>query len=330
MRGHLPHRSWQPAKTLAWLVLGLLAGCRSAEPPVRFQWHAEDWQFDSASGKRLVTDHYEIFTTVRDERFLELMPTVLESAYRRYVKLFPSARPTDARMTSYVFLTRDHWLRFTRTFAPARLRVYSHIHAGGYQERGVAVLHYIGRHSTLSVLAHEGLHQFVETHLPERIPAWLNEGLACYCEALEFRNGRCIFTPQHNIHRLNYLREALTGDRLIPLAKLLSTDAGEAVVKPEVPVRTYYAQVWALIVFLRHGAGGKYVPGFVRMLADAGTPQMRIGARAYIAATPTPDRKPLSFGQAVFRRYITEDTDAFNAEFTQYLRHLSGLAPGGA
>src|SRR5439155_6630670 len=123
--------------------------------------------------------------------------------------------------------SRWEWERFTDQFAPDRAETYRRIHSGGYSERGVTVSHYSGRGPTLSILAHEGLHQYLENTRGRNIPPWLNEGLACYFESFDLdQNQRPIFTPEQNALRRTHMTDAMLNDSLIPLPEILATHAG--------------------------------------------------------------------------------------------------------
>ena len=121
--------------------------------------------------------------------------------------------------------------------------------------------------------------------------------------------------------RKNDLRSALGREgEFIPLPELLRMHAGEAVVETGSTVRTYYAQVWSVVLFLRQGADGKYAQSFARLLADAGTKRLKLATSAYRAATPGADK--FSDGEVVFRQYITEDFATFMNEYRDFARTL--------
>jgi hypothetical protein len=115
--------------------------------------------------------------------------------------------------------------------------------------------------------------------------------------------------------------------RLLPLEEILGTHAGNVIAMPQANVQAYYAQAWALIMFLRHGPNGGYKAGFARCLRELGTPGFHAAAEAEMAATPG---RELSFGEAVFCHYISEDPERFSASFLPYVRRLGGLTVGQA
>jgi hypothetical protein len=325
-RGREPRRATGRGLGLLALALLILAGCQGPAPEPAFDVRVEAWPAADGRGKRIVTDHWDIRTTVRDEEFLELLPQFLETSYAQYEKLFPNLDETDARpLVAYLFQTRQEWDAFSHRLSPRNARIYRRIRSGAYCKEDIIVAYYIRRAYTLSILAHEGLHAFVHRRFPGDLPAWLNEGLATYCEGYHYGLSQPKFTPDRNEFRLNSLRESLLADILVPLRRLLSTHSARIVRDTSPTVLSYYAQVWGLVVFLRYGQEGKYAGRFDELLHDLGTERLRVGVGAYVAATRTEDGKPIGFGEALFRKYITEDLDMFEAEYKEYLYEVASL-----
>lgn len=270
---------------------------------------------------RLLTEHYEIRTTTQDTVMRDVLPEFAEAAHRAYGQFVaPEGSATD-RMIVYVFGTREEWAGFTRRFVPEQADTYLHILSGGYMDQATAtsVFWDVKRDYTLSLLAHEGLHQYLARHRPGPIPAWLNEGLATQFEAFDLDGPRPIFRPQRNLLRRNSLREALTmRDGMIPLRRFLSMHAGEAVVRTGSPARRYYAQAWLTVLLLR--TSPHYRDAFSRLLADAGTPRMQAAIATYRQATP--DASAMSDGEIAFRRYITGELEHFADDLRAYGRDL--------
>jgi hypothetical protein len=282
------------AMTIALLAAGLLiAGCHE---PVPFSAQVAEWKEAPNFGKQITTDHFHIYSTV------------------------PVDHPSNELAITYLFQTRNQWERFTRQFAGPLAVNYLRIQHGGFTQGNIAVVHCIAnsdRFATLAVMAHEGMHQYLQMNVPAPVPPWLNEGLACYCEGHDWRGEHPIFTPKWNVLRLEHLREAIGSDSFIPLPVILDSQAGSMIQLASRQVRTYYAEVWSMIVFLRHG-GGPYQHGFEVLLSQLGSEPYRRRADAQMTSRPG-----MSFGEAIFRSYITEDFEGFMLAYKKYARQLA-------
>ncbi|HUU82308.1 MAG TPA: DUF1570 domain-containing protein [Phycisphaerae bacterium] len=274
-------------------------------------------------GTQITTEHFDIYTTVDDQEMRDYVPRFLEACYRQYADLLTPPEGPSPRMQTYLFANQRQSAEFTRQKFPGRTDVYERIGVGGFAIEGSCVTFYTRpRYYMLRTLAHEGLHQYFGAHFKQRIPAWLNEGMATYCEGFDLQRRQPVFSPTENSFRLNALREALSSDALIPLTELLSTHAGEVIVQAKSRLtQTYYAQVWALVVFLRHGADRTYAAGFEEMLADVAAGRLTARARAAGIAAETPSAAVT--GEAVFRAYITDDLPAFEKAYRDYMVELA-------
>lgn len=305
--------------------MACMVGCGAPKPEARvFHYEEKPWNYRGIKGVELTSMHYRLRTTVRDRDFLNFIPQFLESCWIEYEKILPGQFALDAPVTTYLFRNRWEWERFTEDFAPSRASLYKRIRSGGYSERGITVSHYSSRRSTLSILAHEGLHQYLELTRGNGIPAWLNEGLACYFEGFTLdADMRPAFTPEFNTIRSRSLRETVIEEKMIPLEQILATHAGREIHKRSAHVRSYYAQEWALVVFLlRSPLKNPYHDRFERLLGELGGELMRQKANAFLAADTD---GTLSEGEAIFRAYIAEDIEQFKADFDEFVRDLLGL-----
>jgi hypothetical protein len=109
------------------------------------------WENDYGPGLRLVTEHYEVYTTLLDALMLRQVPGFLESAYRGYNSQLPQPIETMTRFTVYLFADRSQWENFTNTFAGRQAPLYRKIKAGAYYLNGACVAYNIGRERTFSV-----------------------------------------------------------------------------------------------------------------------------------------------------------------------------------
>ncbi len=304
---------------LAVVAPSWLTGCTWREQertPTPFT--SEDWDFGRSEGRKLATEHYEIYTTLSDDVLIDALPDFVETAYASYSRWAPPAREPEKRMRVYLFAQRGEWEAFTRRLTGRRAEQFLKVRYGGYSEGGVSVIEYVSHAVTFPLFAHEGLHQYLHTCVQPGIPAWLNEGLAVACEGQRWnRDGIDEFDPWYNPMRRNHLAEAYQRNQLYPLEEILRTHAGEVIVEATSAVRTYYAQVWALVMFLQSGQDGKYAADFRRLLDTLHDPQLAQHARA---AHIWSDDSEFSFGEALFRSFITEDLEEFEREFRAYVR----------
>lgn len=317
-------------RSVAISIIGtgfLLAGCGHRSESTVVLVEQREWTSSvGTQGVQLLTEHYDLRTTVRDPLLREYMPAFMEACHAEYGKLLPahltaSGPDAEEKLVVYVFGRRQEWAAFTCQFVPAQAYTYLHIHSGGYMDHPTAtsVLFDIGRDKTLSLMAHEGLHQYLSRYIPRPVPAWLNEGLATQFEDFDLDGPRPTFRPRRNLLRKNSLREALSIENgLLALPHLLATHAGEAVTTTGQSARGYYAQIWATVLFMRESK--QYRAGFARMLEDMGSNRYRANISAYRAATPS--AAGMSEGEIAFRQYITEDLEAFSASWNEFARLL--------
>lgn len=306
----------------AWVAL-LIGGCaaRPAPGPVvaDVAYEREDWKYQQSVGAAIRSEHYELYTTLREPVLQQSLPQVLESAYNYYRELVPAAQPPAEPMKVYLFATRGEWEHFTRRLAGPRAATLLKVRGGGYSERGVSVIEYVAHEITFPVMLHEGFHQYLYHCVHPNIPAWLNEGLAVYCEGHRAGgHGVSGFDPWYNPTRRNALAELLVRDReLFSLEELLRINAGHVVGGTRRRIDAYYAQVWALMLFLREGEDGRYAPGFARLLAALGRDDIEPFARA---AHATSSRPEYNFGQSLFSAFISDDYETVDREFRRFMR----------
>ncbi len=273
------------------------------------------WEFGPYEGRRMTTAHYEIYTTVTDPVLLETFPQLLERAYARYQELVPPARPPAERMQVYLFQTRAQWAYMTRRLTGPRAETFLKIRNGGYSEGGISVIQYVSHAVTFPLLTHEGFHQYLYHCVHPAVPAWLNEGLAVVCEGQRWTgSGLKKFDEAYNPVRRNLLAQAVARNRLYPLQELLDTHAGRVVHETSTRVGTYYAQVWALMLFMWRG---EYADDFARLRAALAEPDFEQRLRAEQALSDKPD---ISRGEALFRSFITDDLTTFERRYIAFLR----------
>ncbi|MHC4366231.1 MAG: hypothetical protein ACYSW8_01300, partial [Planctomycetota bacterium] len=176
----------------------------------------------------------------------------LESAYRAYNSQLPEPIETQNKFTVYLFADRRQWEDFTRDFTGEQAETFCRIKAGAYYHNGACVAYDIGPQRTLSVLGHEGWHQFTDRHFNFRLPSWLDEGVATLFETHGTEEGTFNLEPAKNTYRLSGLKKTLANNKMIPLRDLIASNPGNVLATDQTEaVTAFYSQSYALVRFLQ-------------------------------------------------------------------------------
>ncbi|MEI8198208.1 MAG: hypothetical protein WCI73_20135, partial [Phycisphaerae bacterium] len=222
---------------------------------------------------------------------------------------------------------RPQWEFFTRKRMPANSDTYLRIGAGGYAQEGVFVGYDLGRETTLSVIAHEAWHQYSWFAFKDKLPSFLEEGLATQNEAIEWDGTTPSYAPARNLQRYRSLREAIVNKRLWSLDELARTHAGQAVQRQETSTAAYYAQVWSFTLFLKQSP--VYRPKFLDMIKRAHEGHLHealSNSRAAALQMFTENWNSVA-GPAYLRAYINPDLAALEKEYRQFLSELTRSWP---
>lgn len=303
----LPHgRRALNALRRVWLTLGLLvalfpllpaAGC--AADSLR----SSPWPGGPEQGRTILTEHYALHTTIEDPHFLSELSRSMEDTHALYRRLAPLSRP-QRQLHAYIYAYRDEWAEYTEATAGALAPVYLQIHRGGYAHGEVFATFFHGHPQTLAVCRHEGWHQYVAIGFIQRLPPFIEEGLATLFEA-GFEDDD-VARPLPNGTRQLRLSEALRRRRAWPLRELLKMHAGDVIGKDGPQIDTFYAQAWALGRFLLEDE--RYRDGFRALLvayADGS-----IGGRSPVAA---------------LEHHLDAPFDKIERDYQRYVRDLAGL-----
>jgi hypothetical protein len=282
------------------------------------------WKFGNIDGVELDTDHYRIFTTTNNRTLQGYLPGFMECAYADYLRLtgLPATPGPAEGMNLYVFADRAQWAAMTQTITGPQADTYLSIQFGGYCFEGTCVLWDLRSDATFSIAAHEGLHQFFHHRLCDPLPAWTEEGLCVLAEAVNVGGETPKFDPQHHALRISTLRQAEANGRMLPLTEMLSTDAGDQVIKAPGQSPEYYAQLWALLMYIRSEPA--YRAGLEKIIADAAAGKLRTNMNMP-ADVVTGRAYSRGAGQPIFEKYITRDLAGFEQGYRVFAKKLAGF-----
>ena len=319
---------------LSLLALIVPAGCNSGgqggpaglEASLRTEVSRKDWTYPYGTGVVLTTAHYRIFTSVKNNALLGVLPGFLEASYLNYTELTGlPPRKLDKRMDVYVLASRREWADLTRHIFGAEAAPLA-IQAGGYSYKGIGVYWNLRRRTTLSVAAHEGLHQFLHHRMRHRLPVFLEEGLASSSESFHLRADSVVF-PRRNPSRFDALRTAIIQKRWFPVTELMGMDGRDVIGGTSERALGWYAQVWALAQFLRTDPA--YRDGYRRMLLDGEAGRFHLALKLPPQALDRLKRRSRTYNRIVakplFQHYISKDLETFERQYVAFARKLADL-----
>jgi hypothetical protein len=286
-----------------------------------------EWRWSSVQGLEIRTANWQLRSSVGNSALQEALPVFYEAALRNYRTGLVPLPETERPLETYVFGSRAEWSRFTEHRLGSDAGPYLKMGRGGFTSDGVAVLYDIGERDTLAIAAHEGWHQYSQTMLRNPLPVWLEEGIACYMEG--FRRPKDSLQPAvlpwRNPERFAELRSSGRRGALVGLRELLEGSPQSFLQVSRDSQLSYYAQVWALVHFLRDGEGGRYRPGLERVLADAVDGTMVARIRASKALPDDRARRLAETSKAGLWPvlvYFDDDFRRFEDAFSSFRRQL--------
>ncbi len=178
----------------------------------------------------------------------------------------------------------------------------------------------LARRRVLSVLQHEGFHQFAYARFGGDLPVWVNEGLAeFFGEAIPV--GRTLMAGGNNPRVIEAVQESIELGTSIPFEKMLAMSSRQwAQGLSEGTAMGQYQQAWSMVQFLISGDNGRYVDRFetyLRLL-HAGFPSQH----AFVKAFQTSDI------QAFESRWQRHALAARPSGFLAALQRIEFLAEG--
>lgn len=214
-------------------------------------FHQED--VDQTPGWHLVetpSKQYLIKTNSDDKDDIKEVIQRLEASRRLYEEDFPPASPITSISVVRLCDTRADF----NTYGQTGGGVAGYFNPGS--EELVLFFGESGKAMTLSVMAHEGFHQYCH-FLFGRAEAhrWFDEGHGDYYGAWKMKGKKLIQEEdmKGGLARVPELKEMFRNDKIAPLSKHIRYDHSEWQNQPPTSV-SCYAQSFGLIYFLRQGA----------------------------------------------------------------------------
>lgn len=322
------------------LLLVVLSACGTTrvEPPrasVASSYNpvisSEPWTAISSSGRVISTANFRVFTTERDPLFLSRIPAFLELALSSSRRRFGGLPEPPRAMNTYLLATRAEWAALTRELTGERAAIYLRIQAGGFSERGQALLFDVGRRGTFGLASHEAWHQYTQTTFAHPLPLWLEEGIATMMEGSRWSSTDSslpVFLPWANVDRFDRLRELVDRGRLAPLDQLLTSRPQDLLGwHSNESALDYYAQVWALALFLSESGHEGYARGLRQLVADAASGQLLGRLNRERGSQVASSFAMRRVGADLFELYIDADLDRAQARFVRFIE--ASISPGG-
>jgi hypothetical protein len=223
---------------------------------------------------RLVhTRHYDIHTDIDDSLIADLSAR-MDVMYDQYATTFSDFKPpTNApALPVYLFATHEKYMAFTD---------YSGVNTGGLFVAGrrpylTAYEQGQGRDALRRTLQHEAFHQFAHSTISQRLPPWMNEGMAQLFEESIWM-GKDFLTDQVPPRRLRQLHADIVQKRLVEFDQFLALSPGDWRDTLHTNVEkaaTCYNQAWAMAYFCSSAGDPAYHAQFnqlLQMLHDQNT-----------------------------------------------------------
>ncbi|MHC4661843.1 MAG: tetratricopeptide repeat protein [Planctomycetota bacterium] len=171
--------------------------------------------------------HYEVHCN-SSRKIAERYAKIMEALYRKFCQVFAALKPEAAQ--SKVFITRNQ-KEFMEIFnKPKQV-------GGFYMPSSRNLYGYHGTFgvtgTTLTVLAHEGCHQFQHLFVRgnaqqfSRMPIWVLEGMAVIFEAAEISRSGSVKLEGPHPDRIKKLQQMIRDDKHITLRQMMEAPRGQ-------------------------------------------------------------------------------------------------------
>lgn len=169
------------------------------------------------------------------------------------------------------------------------------------------------------------------------LPVWLEEGLATYMEGFRWdalrrrppvpdaTAGPSLpqFQPWYNWERYTALTRVARANRLMPLDQLVETTPQELVDSSGDRALAYYAQVWALTLYLAEGENGAMRADLEAMIADASSGRLTSRVSRDIGDRGARLQLSRRRGDAVLRTYFGKSAADMDAGYREFVAQIA-------
>lgn len=214
------------------------------------------------------TRHYNLFTNLEREEAVEYGKH-MDIVFEEYARRFGDFRSRRGELNNfYLVRTRQDYVNLMGRMG------FDASASGGMFFRGplgsglATWTQGIPRERTLSVLQHEGFHQFAAQYIGPSMPVWVNEGLAVYFEQARVINGK-LKTGIAEPYRIATIRSAVEKKKEMSFSSLLNISSWqwqEHMLSGSPLGSLQYTESWSIVYFLIHGENGKYSRAFQQYL----------------------------------------------------------------
>lgn len=270
--------------------------------------HREQWSWDDEVGTRLLTDGWNIHTTIQYDHIVDSLPDFYESLLLHYSTVFGELPYPRERLNVFLFSNEMQWQTKIVEMLGDEACKWEGLGRGGLTIDGTAVLYHLDRRgrsrATFRIAAHEGWHQYAESVFNDCLPTWLDEGIGTWMEGFRIRRGKLVFQPASNWDRLETLRKIVASDKLSTLTSLINAEPSELLSQGRGGLLGYYAQLWAFTSFLMEYEDGFYKPALRSILLEAVSGKLREPVRHagwLFAFTENPEQM-----ERDYRKWVTE------------------------
>ncbi|MCE9581808.1 MAG: DUF1570 domain-containing protein [Planctomycetes bacterium] len=258
---------WVPAKDKEWLAKGYIqvagkwvSGEEGDLLKRGFRKYKDKWMsredYEALRGGwedafTESTEHYLIKTN-ESEQFAKDLAVLIEAAYGEYKAYYAGEEPKlpgKDRMTLYAYRTYEDYRKYC-----AETKNEDNLNAAGFAKSDSSVV--VGWNKTsnrqqfLQTMVHEAAHlYYFKIATTAQPPSWYAESMATYFEGFTW-DGKTYRFNFVSESRLPFVRDAMKGNRHIPLAEMLGGNALKLINSDAQKALLFYAQCWALNYYL--------------------------------------------------------------------------------